>query len=38
MQELCQIILPVRMDTHYKFPEILFGGDTAIVRNRTILK
>ncbi len=38
MQELCQTILPGMKDTHYKFPEKLFGGDTAIVHIRTILE
>lgn len=36
MQELCQTILPGTMDMRYKFPETLFGDDTAFVHNRTI--
>ena len=38
MQEVCQTILPGKMDTYYKFPEILFGDDTAIVQHRAILE
>jgi len=38
MQEVCQTISPGMMDTYYKFPEILFGDDTAIVQHRAILE